>query len=388
MLKVLNLRKEFATVLAVDGVSLEAKRGEILGLLGPNGAGKTTTIRMILNIIQPDSGLITFNDKPFDAGVRNLLGYLPEERGLYRKNKLLNTVLYFASLKGIEPAEAKRRAYKWLERFGLLTYYQNKVEELSKGNQQKVQFIISVLHDPQLVILDEPFSGLDPVNQILLKDILLELKQQGKAIIFSTHQMDQAEKLSDQICLINRGKMVLEGSVKEVKQRFGRNSVHLEYEGNGAFLKELPFIRQSTVYENYAELVLNDSISSKEILAAITPKIDVRKFEYVEPSLNSIFIEVVGMPEAAHHPEPVKTPERKPAVRQDKRVKRELMSLLFFVALTFSVLIAKIFVTALSWTMIGIFAAGTAVTLFKFLKIKKEVTAGAPEEKGGNGNEK
>src|ERR1041385_1049620 len=225
MLNASHLRKQYATVLAVDDVSLSVERGKILGLLGPNGAGKTTTIRMILNIIQPDAGSITFEGRPFDESMRNRIGYLPEERGLYRKNKLLNTIVYFASLRGIETDEAKRRAYDWLKRFDLLSYYDRKVEELSKGNQQKVQFIISILHNPQLVILDEPFSGLDPINQILLKDILLELKQQGKAVIFSTHQMDQAEKLCDTICLINRGNVVLEGELREVKQRFGKNSV-------------------------------------------------------------------------------------------------------------------------------------------------------------------
>ncbi len=391
MLKVSNLRKEFSTVVAVDGVSLEARRGEILGLIGPNGAGKTTTIRMILNIIQPDSGTITFDGKPFNEGIRNLLGYLPEERGLYRKNKLLNAILYFASLKGIETAEAKRRAYKWLERFDLLNNYQSKVEELSKGNQQKVQFIISILHDPQLVILDEPFSGLDPVNQIILKDILLELKQQGKAVIFSTHQMEQAEKLSDEICLINRGKMVLEGSVKEIKQRFGKNSVHLEYEGNGSFLKDLPFVRQSTVYENYAELVLTDSIQSHEILEALSSKLEIRKFEYVEPSLNSIFIEVVGVPEANTQPEPVQI-QAKPKqgnVFSDKRIKREMASLIIFASVTVAVLIAKLFVQNLSWGVAGIFAFGTIATFFKFLKAKKDVASEIQRKmKGDNSNEK
>ncbi len=377
MLKATNLRKEFATVVAVDGVSLEARMGEILGLIGPNGAGKTTTIRMILNIIQPDSGTITYNNKPFDESIRNLLGYLPEERGLYRKNKLLNTILYFASLKGIEIAEARRRAYKWLERFDLLTNYQSKVEELSKGNQQKVQFIISILHDPQLVILDEPFSGLDPVNQILLKDILMELKQQGKAVIFSTHQMEQAEKLSDEICLINRGKMVLGGSVKEVKQRFGKNSVHLEYEGDGKFLNDLPFVRQATVYENYAELVLNNSPSSNEIIGAISSKLEIRKFEFVEPSLNSIFIEVVGVPDNIERSPTasVQTDKRQTSILKDRRIKREFISLLIFGLVTLTLLVATLFVKNLSWTTSGIFFLGTLATLFKFFKVRKNVIA-------------
>lgn len=390
MLKTDNLRKEFTTVTAVDGVSLEARRGEILGLIGPNGAGKTTTIRMILNIIKPDSGTITFDGKPFNESIRNLLGYLPEERGLYRKNKLLNTILYFASLKGIEIAEAKRRAYKWLERFDLLTNYQSKIEELSKGNQQKVQFIISILHDPQLVILDEPFSGLDPVNQLLLKNILMELKHQNKAVIFSTHQMEQAEKLSDEICLINHGKMVLEGSVKEIKQRFGKNSVHLEYEGDGKFLNELPFVRQATVYENYAELVLNNNISSNAIIEAISPKLEMRKFEFVEPSLNSIFIEVVGVSDNIERlpVTSVQNDKRQTSILQDRRIKRELISLIIFGLVTFTLLVASLFVQNLSWTPSGIFFLGTLATLFKFLKVRKSVIAERREkEKEGTLNE-
>lgn len=374
MLKAINLRKEFTNVLAVDNVSLEAQRGEILGLLGPNGAGKTTTIRMILNILQPDSGTITFDGKTFDEPIRNLLGYLPEERGLYRKNKLLNTILYFASLKGIDAAEGKRRAYKWLERFDLLNKYQSKIEELSKGNQQKVQFIISILHDPELVILDEPFSGLDPVNQILLKDILSELKQQGRAVIFSTHQMEQAEKLCDKICLINKGSVVLDGELSEVKSRYGKNSIHIEYDGDGSFLKDLPFIQQATVYQNYAELVLKNSISTKEILSVVSDKLDVRKFEYVEPSLNSIFIEVVGLPDKNEEPivPSFPTKPQQPSIFQNKRVKRELISVMIFGIVTVSLFIASFFVKSLSLTTAGIFFLGTVVSFFKFLNARKK----------------
>jgi ABC-2 type transport system ATP-binding protein len=294
MLDVKNLRKEFDTVIAVDDVSLTVKRGEIFGLLGPNGAGKTTTIRTVLNIIQPDSGSVTFDGKPFSEEVWNTVGFLPEERGLYKKNKIIHVILYFASLKGIEEREAKSLAMKWLERFDLAKSAYRKVEELSKGNQQKIQFIISVLHDPQLIILDEPFTGFDPVNQVLLKDILLEMRQQNKAIIFSTHQMDQAEKLCDSICLINKGKVVVEGTIAEVKKRYGKNSVHLEYEGDGSFLKTLAYVRRADVYQNYAELELSDMKQTKELLASLDSKISLRKFEIVEPSLNSIFIDVVG----------------------------------------------------------------------------------------------
>ena len=294
MLNVSKLRKQYSTIVAVDDVSLSVQRGQILGLLGPNGAGKTTTIRMILNIIQPDAGMITYDGVPFGDAVRNLVGYLPEERGLYRKNKLLHAIIYFASLKGIAPDEAKRRAYEWLKRFDLLNYYDRKIEELSKGNQQKVGFIISILHNPQLVILDEPFSGLDPINQIMLKDILQELKQQGKAIIFSTHQMDQAEKLCDVICLINKGKVVLDGSLQEVKQRYGKNTIQMIYDGDGSFLHTLPAIKTAHVYENYAELVLNPDTEHDHLLVNLAERLNIRKFERVEPSLNAIFLELVG----------------------------------------------------------------------------------------------
>jgi len=294
MLTVAHLRKVYSTVVAVDDVSLQAKKGEILGLLGPNGAGKTTTIRTVLNMITPDSGMILFNGKPIDESIQNSIGYLPEERGLYRKNKLLHTIQYFASLKGISAAESKRRAYDWLKRFDLLSYYQQKVEALSKGNQQKVQFIISILHDPEFVILDEPFSGLDPINQILLKDILLELKQKGKTIIFSTHQMDQAEKLCDAICLINKGRVVLEGEIAEIKNRYGKNSVMLEFDGDGKFLSTLPSVHTAQVFENYAELILRDNLKAPQFLREIVGKLEIRKFEMTQPSLNAIFLDVVG----------------------------------------------------------------------------------------------
>ncbi len=294
MLKATNLRKEFTSILAVDGVSFEVQRGEILGLLGPNGAGKTTSIRMILNILQPDGGEITYDGRKFSPAIRDQVGYLPEERGLYRKSKLWDTILYFAQLRGMDAGLAKAEAYKWLQRFNLLPYKDKKVEELSKGNQQKVQFITSILHDPLLIVLDEPFSGLDPVNQILFKDAFLELKQRGKAIIFSTHQMDQAEKLSDTLCLINRGRVVLSGSVHDVKKRYGKNSVLVEYDGDGAFLPMLPGVRRSNVFQNSAELELEDGVVPQAILSYVIGRIDIRKFEVLEPSLNSIFIQIVG----------------------------------------------------------------------------------------------
>ncbi|HXX65201.1 MAG TPA: ATP-binding cassette domain-containing protein [Bacteroidota bacterium] len=297
MLKVDHLRKVFASVVAVDDVSFEIQPGEIFGLLGPNGAGKTTTIRIILNILEADGGTVSYRGMPFSDAVRNSVGYLPEERGLYRKSKLLDTILYFGELRGLKRSTAKSEALRWLERFSLLDYRDRKVEELSKGNQQKVQFITAIIHDPPLLILDEPFSGLDPVNQILFKDIFQEVKQAGKAIVFSTHQMDQAERLSDALCLINKGRVVLDGTVRDVKKRYGTNSAHVEFEGDGSFMNSLSGVRRAIMYENAAELELEPDAHTQQILAAMNGKVELRKFEIVEPSLQSIFIQIVGAPE-------------------------------------------------------------------------------------------
>ncbi|MEW6511460.1 MAG: ATP-binding cassette domain-containing protein [Bacteroidota bacterium] len=296
MLVASNLRKVFSTVVAVDGVSFEIQRGEILGLLGPNGAGKTTTIRIILNILEADGGTVTYDGEPFSASVRDRIGYLPEERGLYRKSRLLDTITYFAELRGMKRSTARAEALRWLNRVSLSEYRDRKVEELSKGNQQKVQFITSIIHDPSLVVLDEPLSGLDPVHQILFMEIFRELKQAGKAIVFSTHQMDQAEKLSDTLCLINKGKVVLGGSVRDVKRQYGTNSVHVEFDGDGAFMSSLPGVRRAMLFENAAELELVPGARTQELLSAMNGKVELRKFELLEPSLQSIFIQIVGGP--------------------------------------------------------------------------------------------
>ncbi len=294
MLIVENLKKKFTNVVAVDGVSFEVKRGEVFGLIGPNGAGKTTTIRMILDIIKPDSGVIKFDGKDIDDEIKSKIGYLPEERGLYRKTRVLETILYFAELKGIDRKVAIRQAEYWLKKFELIDRINSKIEELSKGNQQKVQIIISILHDPELVILDEPFAGLDPVNQELLKEIILELKRKNKAIIFSTHQMEQVEKLCDNVCLINKGKPVLLGSLADIKRRFGRNTIHIEFDGDGEALKSLRYVKKIDVYPNYAEMMIEDGVDYGEILGQIVERVNLRKFEVREPSLYSIFIDVVG----------------------------------------------------------------------------------------------
>jgi ABC-2 type transport system ATP-binding protein len=294
MLKVENLKKEFSSKVAVNNVSFHVKKGEIFGYLGPNGAGKTTTIRMVLNIIAPDSGTVLFNDEPFTELTKNRVGYLPEERGLYKKNKLMDMITYFAGLKGIERSKVKPLLKPWLEKFELKSFENRKIEELSKGNQQKVQFIISVLHDPDLLILDEPFTGFDPINQDLLKESLIDLKNQGKTIIFSTHQMEQVEKLCDNMCLINDGEILLSGSLRDIKKKYGNNAVKVDFSGDGAFLKAYPDTVHTNVFENYAELVINENFNTNNFLKEISGKLDIKKFEVSEPSLHSIFVNVVS----------------------------------------------------------------------------------------------
>ena len=375
MLKVENLRKEFDTVVAVDGISLEVQRGELFGLLGPNGAGKTTTIRTILNIIKPDGGSITFDGKPFVKEMWNNIGYLPEERGLYRKNKIINTILYFSSLKGVPSAAAKRQAWYWLERFGLKNDGYRKIEELSKGNQQKIQLIIALQHQPQLLILDEPFTGLDPVNQVLLKDVLLELRRTDAAIIFSTHQMEQVEKLCDHICLINKGKQVLGGALADIKQQYGSNTIRLEYDGNGEFLKSLPLVRTADVYQNYAELELVDIGRSSEFFAEVNDRLQVRKFEIVEPSLNSIFINVVGgtgkMTEAAEKPIPAAA-GRNTRIINDVRVRKKMIFIIL-ISLLFVLYVAAQLagITKWLWSVDAVLFGASAVSAVQFYRLRR-----------------
>ncbi len=293
MILATDLRKRYAAVLAVDGVSLSARRGRMLGLLGPNGAGKTTTIRMLLRIIPPDGGTVTYDGDPYSGAVSERIGYLPEERGLYRKSRVLDTIVYFASLRGLPAAEARSRAARWLARLDISRYADFSVEALSKGNQQKIQFIIAVIHDPDYVVLDEPFSGLDPVNQSALNDILGELKTQGKAVILSTHVMHQAEQLCDDICLIDGGRVVLDGTLGAVRARFGRETARLEFTGDPAVLDTIPHLRVVEKTANSAEVLLGDPGGLPQVLAEISGRLDLRLFERRGPSLNTIFLETV-----------------------------------------------------------------------------------------------
>ncbi len=289
-----NLSKTFGQHRAVDGISLEIPRGIIFGLIGPNGAGKTTTIRMILDIIRPDSGEVTVLGLPAGDQVKDRVGYLPEERGLYRKSKVLEMLEYQGSLRGATPAAARKEASEWLDRLSLAEWKGRKVEDLSKGMQQKVQFIGAVLGKPELLILDEPFSGLDPVNQNAFKDLMLELNRNGASIIFSTHQMDTAEKLCKEIALINKGQIVLNGSLSQIKSRFGKNSVMVEFDGDGSFLQDLTGVARVDDYGQYREVRLQDGADPQALLRAAVERVKVRRFEIMEPTLHNIFIEQVG----------------------------------------------------------------------------------------------
>lgn len=289
-----QLHKRFASVHAVNDVSLEIRPGEIFGLLGPNGAGKSTTIRMLNNIIQPDEGSITYNGEPFSDAVRERIGYLPEERGLYQKARILETILYFARLKGVEDGVAKKRSAEWLRRFGLEGSERRKVEELSKGNQQKVQIIIALIHEPHYVILDEPASGLDPVNQELLREIIDELRDGERVILYSTHQMELAEQLCDRIALINRGRVVLSGSVDQVRAGHGANNVVVEFQGDGAFLRDIPPVESGQIHSNRAELRLRPDAGIDDILPHLFGRLKISRIERARPTLKTIFIETVG----------------------------------------------------------------------------------------------
>jgi ABC-2 type transport system ATP-binding protein len=297
-LKIDSISKSFGTFKAVDALSLEVPAGSIYGILGPNGAGKTTTIRMLLNIIIPDAGRIEIGGRPFHDDLKKEIGYLPEERGIFKKMKILDLLGYFGELKGLSSKEARRRGSEWAERLGLQDWLKKKGQELSKGMQQKVQFICTVLHEPKLLILDEPFSGLDPINMDLLKDIILELKAKGSTILFSTHQMDHAEKLCEYICLINRGQKILDGGLKEVKGRHGKSSLAVSVEGDSTYFSTLPGVARVDDYGPYKEIRLSNGASPQNLLRLISEKSSVHRFELMEPSLHNIFIEAVQHSEA------------------------------------------------------------------------------------------
>jgi len=293
-LEVENVTKRFDSFYAVKKLSFNIPESTIYGLLGPNGAGKTTTIRMIMNIIMPDEGDITVLNQRMDEAMKERIGYLPEDRGLYPKMKVGELLLFLAGIKGLRGERAKKEIDLWLERFDLMDWKEKKVEELSRGMQQKIQFIVTVIHEPELIILDEPFAGLDPVNTKLLKDIMLEMKEKGRTIIFSTHRMEQVEMICDNICLINKAERVLEGDLSQIKRQYGKNTVILEYEGDSEFIKTLPEIENIDDYGKYMEIKLKEKSSPQGLLTKLVDKIEIHKYEVREPTLNAIFIEKVG----------------------------------------------------------------------------------------------
>ena len=290
-----KVTKRFDSFDAVSSLSMGIKEGAVFGLLGPNGAGKTTTLRMIVRILLPDEGSVSVLGQPLSERTQELIGYLPEERGLYRQMRILEILVFLGALKGLSEAEAKRRAQAWLDRLGLADRPNYEVNGLSRGMQQKVQFIAAILHRPTLIILDEPFTGLDPINAALIKNVMLELRNQGATIILSTHRMEQVEQMCDSICLMNKGQKVLDGDLKAIKKSYGNNTVRIEFSGDPAFLQLPDVIERTNSYGEVVEITLRPDADSQQILkSAVERGVYIRRFELMEPSLNDIFIEKVS----------------------------------------------------------------------------------------------
>jgi len=290
--EVSHIVKSFAEKVVVDDLSFSVAQGEIFGLIGPNGAGKTTTIRMMMDIIKPDSGEVTILGERLSEATKNKLGYLPEERGLYKKLRVSESIAYLASLKGMDKHSAIEKANELLYQTGMLSTKKKKIEEMSKGMGQIIQFITTIIHDPQLVILDEPFSGLDPVNTELLRDMFLDLRNQGKAVILSAHQMNQVEELCDRILMVNNGRAVLYGELSEIKSRYQSNSVIVDYKGE---FGEVPGVTERRTQKGYVELILDGKTTPKEVLAHLVSRdIIINRFEVATPSLHEIFLKEAG----------------------------------------------------------------------------------------------
>jgi ABC-2 type transport system ATP-binding protein len=290
--EVSHVVKSFVDKIAVDDLSFSVAQGEMFGLIGPNGAGKTTTIRMMMDILKPDSGEVTILGEKLNETTKNKLGYLPEERGLYKKLKVIDSIVYLASLKDVDRHSAAERANELLNQTGMSANKNKKIEELSRGMGQIIQFIVTIIHDPQLLVLDEPFAGLDPVNTELLKEMLADLRNQGKAVILSTHQMNQVEELCDRILMINNGQNVLYGDLGEIKARYRGNSLLLDVEGE---LGEIPGVTGKRVHKSYTELILDGkTIPQQVLLHLINRGMVINRFEVATPSLNEIFLKEVG----------------------------------------------------------------------------------------------
>ncbi|MBB2144250.1 ATP-binding cassette domain-containing protein [Pedobacter sp. LMG 31464] len=297
MLSVKNIVKQYAAHRALDQVSLEVERGKIFGLLGPNGAGKTSLIRIITQITAPDSGEVLFNGERLNANHISQIGYLPEERGLYKKMEIGEQVLYLSKLKGLSTAEATKRIKFWFEKLEMAGWWSKKVEDLSKGMQQKVQFVATILHQPELIILDEPFSGFDPVNADIIKNEILELNKQGATFIFSTHRMESVEELCDHIALIDRSKKILDGSVDEIKATYRNNTYWIEYEGdyNVETAKGIFEVLQTENVKGKTliKIQLQKDRTANEVLSALLPYVAITRLDEVIPTMNDIFIDKV-----------------------------------------------------------------------------------------------
>jgi ABC-2 type transport system ATP-binding protein len=288
-----GVTKAFAGHVAVRELSMEVPRGTVFGLLGPNGAGKTTTLRMVMDVLGADSGSIEILGRPADRAARDRIGYMPEERGLYPRMVLEEQLLFMASIKGVARKDAAARLGPWLERLGLTQWRTRKTNELSKGMQQKAQFIATVLHEPEVLIMDEPMSGLDPVGMNVMRDVMVDLSRRGATIVLSSHQMDTVEKLCDRVALINRGEKVLDGKVSEVKARHGANTLALAFDGDGSFLASLPGVASVSDFGQYVEIRMADGADPQALLSEAASRLRVRRFEIVEPSLHDIFVETV-----------------------------------------------------------------------------------------------
>lgn len=292
-----NVCKSFGKLHAVDNLSVQVSVGRVYGFLGPNGAGKTTTIRMMMNIIRPDSGRIEILGDGRIEQVKSRIGYMPEERGLYRKMTARKVLAYFGAIKGVNDKDLAQRVPQWLDRVELADWADKKVEELSRGMHQKLQFAVTVINNPELVILDEPFSGLDPLNQDLIRNIILEMRNEGKTIIFSTHVMHEAEKLCDFILLINKGKLILDDTLDNVRSRQSAHTVSVELEGDTAFVENLPMVTAVKSEGNRLDVTLADA-DTQEFLKALMQRARVRAFEVKVPSLHEIFVNLVGASDA------------------------------------------------------------------------------------------
>ncbi len=288
-----GIRKTYDRFVAVDHLSINIRAGSVYGLLGPNGAGKTSTIRMMIGITMPDAGEVWLFGEKFHREQLRRVGYLPEERGLYKRMKVIDHLVFLGRLHDLSEHEARKRSLVWCERLQISDWTQKKVEELSKGMQQKVQFIAALLHDPDLIIMDEPFAGLDPSNSVMLKDVLIELKTAGKTILFSTHRMDQVERLCDSICLVDHGRAVLEGDLARIKSSYGKNHLQMQYEGDPQ-LEGCALVESLNNYGNYVEVRLKPGADAQQLLRLASDRARISRFELLEPSLEEIFIDQVG----------------------------------------------------------------------------------------------